>query len=218
MGNPEMADLSIYLFWTGLTTAIIAVVLYIAYAASASISLRRYAAQTSAGTVTMVSGSGQPNAPLGRLATTTTGVVVLALGAAVATRWVAVGHAPISNLYEFTVAFAFGMAAAYLGFETYSGMRRLGLVGLPIVLAMLLVATRFPTDIVPLIPALQNGPLLAIHVATMMVSYSVLTVAFSGVPSRKRCAAAKASRTRSAIAVAPSIVVPGRIAMNSSPP
>lgn len=180
MGNPEMADLSIYLFWTGLTTAIIAVVLYIAYAASASISLRRYAAQTSAGTVTMVSGSGQPNAPLGRLATTTTGVVVLALGAAVATRWVAVGHAPISNLYEFTVAFAFGMAAAYLGFETYSGMRRLGLVGLPIVLAMLLVATRFPTDIVPLIPALQNGPLLTIHVSVMMISYAILTVAFCG--------------------------------------
>jgi ABC-type transport system involved in cytochrome c biogenesis permease subunit len=45
---------------------------------------------------------------------------------------------------------------------------------------MLGIATQFPSDVVPLIPALQNGPLLAIHVATMMVSYSVLTVAFCG--------------------------------------
>ena len=34
--------------------------------------------------------------------------------------------------------------------------------------------------IVPLIPALQNGRLLAIHVSAMMISYAVLTVAFSG--------------------------------------
>ena len=45
---------------------------------------------------------------------------------------------------------------------------------------MLGIASLFPNDITPLIPALQNGPLLTIHVSTMMISYAVLTVAFCG--------------------------------------
>jgi cytochrome c-type biogenesis protein CcsB len=137
-------------------------------------------AQTSAGTLTISSASGVPNPGLGRIATTFTGITVLALGGQVAARWAAVGHAPISDLYEFTAAFAFGIAAAYLTFETITGQRRFGVIALPIVIAMLGIASLFPSDITPLIPALQNGPLLTIHVSTMMISYAVLTVAFSG--------------------------------------
>ncbi|WBL34977.1 cytochrome c biogenesis protein CcsA [Tepidiforma flava] len=43
-----------------------------------------------------------------------------------------------------------------------------------------IAANPFPKEIVPLIPALQNGPLLTIHVSVMMLSYAVLTVAFCG--------------------------------------
>ena len=175
-----MADLSIYLFWSGLVTALMAVVLYAGYVASASVSLRRFSAQTEAGTVEFSSASGVPNPGIGRLATSFTIFTALALGGAVASRWAAVEHAPISNMYEFTVAFAFGVATVYMISETLSGQRRLGVVGLPIVAGMLLVATQFPSDIVPLIPALQNGPLLTIHVSMMMISYAVLTVAFCG--------------------------------------
>lgn len=175
-----MADLSIYLFWTGLGTAIAAWLLYAGYAASASLSLRRYSAQTTAGTVTVSAGTGTPNLGIGRLATSFTGFTVLSLGAQVAARWAATGHAPISDLWEFTAAFAFGISAAYLVFETITHQRRMGLVALPIVIAMLGIASLFPSSIIPLIPALQNGPLLTIHVSTMMVSYAVLTVAFCG--------------------------------------
>ena len=153
---------------------------YIAFVASASLSLRRLSAQTSAGTVTISAASGVPNPGLGRLATTFTGITVLALGGQVATRWAAVGHAPISDLYEFTSAFAFGISGAYLTFETITGHRRFGVIALPIVITMLGIASLFPSDITPLIPALQNGPLLTIHVSTMMISYAVLTVAFCG--------------------------------------
>ena len=52
-------------------------------------------------------------------------------------------------------------------------------MALPIVTALLAVATLFPDEVIPLIPALQNGPLLTLHVSVVMVSYSVLTVAFS---------------------------------------
>jgi cytochrome c-type biogenesis protein CcsB len=175
-----VADLSIYLFWTGLLTAILAGGCYGAYVASASLSLRRFSAETGAGTVTISGPTGAPNPGLGRLATTFTGFTVAALAGAVAARWSAVGHAPISNMYEFTVAFAGGVATAYLAFETGTRQRRVGVIALPIVIALLGIATLFPSEIVPLIPALQNGPLLTVHVSAMMISYAVLTVAFCG--------------------------------------
>lgn len=174
-----MADLSIYLFWSGMATAALASALYVAYVASAAIALRAVRAQTTAGTVTLSTATGRPNPGIGRLATSFTGFTVAALLGAVAARWSAVGHAPIANLYEFTTAFGFGIAAAYLAFEATSGQRRIGIVAMPIVTGMLVIASLFPSDIVPLVPALQNGPLLTIHVSVMMISYAVLTVAFS---------------------------------------
>ena len=175
-----VADLSIYLFWTGLISSIGATALYIAFLASASLSLRKFAAQTELGTVTVSRPHTSPNHGLGRTASMFTGFAVLALGGAVASRWSATGHAPVSNLYEFTTAFGFGICAAYFGFETWTGQRRFGIVALPIVVTMLTIASLFPSDIVPLIPALQNGPLLTIHVSVMMISYAILTVAFCG--------------------------------------
>jgi cytochrome c-type biogenesis protein CcsB len=175
-----MADLSNYLFWTGLVTSLIASGLYIAYVASASVSLRRMSAQTSAGTVTISAASGVPNPGIGRLATSFAAFTFLFMAGEVASRWSAVGHAPVSNLYEFTSSLAFGISGAYLAFEVYTRNRRFGLLALPIVSAMLGVASTFPNDITPLIPALQNGPLLTIHVSTMMISYAILTVAFCG--------------------------------------
>jgi cytochrome c-type biogenesis protein CcsB len=175
-----VAELSIYLFWTGMVMAGLTTVCYIAYVASASVSLRRMSAQTSAGTVTISGATGTPNPGIGRLATTFMAFTVLFLAGQVATRWSATGHAPISNLYEFTAAFAFGISAAYLAFETVTRQRRVGVLAAPIVVIMLGIASMFPNDITPLIPALQNGPLLTIHVSVMMISYAVLTVAFCG--------------------------------------
>ena len=175
-----MADLSIYLFWTGLVTALMASTAYVAYVASASVSLRRFSAATELGTVSVSTATGVPNPGLGRLATSFTAITMLSLAGAVASRWKAVEHAPISNMYEFTVAFAFGICAAYLAFEVGTRQRRVGVLGLPIVAGVLGIATAFPSEIVPLIPALQNGPLLTIHVSAMMISYAILTVAFCG--------------------------------------
>jgi len=175
-----MAELSIYLFWTGLVTAVIASAMYVAYVASASVAVRRMTAQTNAGTVTLSGASGVPNPGIGRLATTFAVLTALFLAGQVAARWSATGHAPVSNLYEFTAAFAFGISVAYLAFEVHIGNRRFGVLALPIVAGMLAIASLFPSEITPLIPALQNGPLLTIHVSVMMLSYAVLTVAFCG--------------------------------------
>lgn len=176
-----MANLSIYLFWSGMATAVIAFAFYVAYAIGGTVALRRFSAQTTAGTVTVSDGRARvPNPGLGRMATSFTAISVLALAGAIAARWAAVGHTPLSNMYEFTVVFGWGIAAAYLAFETVTRQRRMGVVAMPLVIGMLFIASLFPDRIVPLIPALQNGPLLTIHVSMMMVSYAVLTVSFAG--------------------------------------
>ena len=174
-----MVELASYLFWTGLALAAFASATYIAHAASASLSLRRFSAQTDAGTVTLSGATGVPNAGIGRLATTFATLTALALTGSLVARWVAVEHAPLSNLYEYTVALAWGVSVAWLAFERTARARRFGVVALPIVTALLAIATLFPDEVIPLIPALQNGPLLTLHVSVVMVSYSVLTVAFS---------------------------------------
>ena len=120
-----------------------------------------------------------PTPASGGLATTFATLTALALTGSLVARWVAVEHAPLSNLYEYTVALAWGVSVAWLAFERTARARRFGVVALPIVTALLAIATLFPDEVIPLIPALQNGPLLTLHVSVVMVSYAVLTVAFS---------------------------------------
>jgi len=102
-------------------------------------------------------------------------------------RWQAVDHAPWSNMYEFSTAFATAITVFYVIFDRVYGRdergrpaRALGALVMPLVLLMLLLtAAFFPSEIRPLVPALQNSDLLAIHVASMIVAYGALTVSFA---------------------------------------
>jgi len=122
----------------------------------------------------------------GRLGTLAAWAALLMLTISMIARWQAVDYAPWSNMYEFTVAFAAGVIAFYVVFErAYGGetvdrsAAMVGAVMLPVALSMLAVsAAFFPSDVRPLVPALQNGDLLAIHVAAMVVSYGALSVSF----------------------------------------
>ena len=113
-------------------------------------------------------------------------LAALCLAAWIAARWRAVGHAPWSDMYEFTIAFASAMAFFYIIFDRLylsSGRLRsaqaLGAALSPVILAMLLVAALFfPRDVRPLVPALQNQHLLAIHVATMILAYGAFSISF----------------------------------------
>jgi cytochrome c-type biogenesis protein CcsB len=93
-------------------------------------------------------------------------------------RTIHVGHGPFSNMYEFSVAFAWGILGAYLYFERRYHLRTIGLVALPMALLLLLYATTIPSTAEPLVPALQNNLLLTVHVAVAIVAYGTFTVAF----------------------------------------
>jgi len=101
------------------------------------------------------------------------------ISAALIFRTIAVGHGPFSNMYEFSVAFSWGVLAAYVYFERRYHLRALGLIALPVALLLLLYATTIPSTAEPLVPALQNNLLLTTHVAVAIVAYGGFAVAFA---------------------------------------
>ncbi len=101
---------------------------------------------------------------------------------AIGLRWVesyqlGIGHAPLSNLYESLVFFAWAVALALLLVRWRFGQDIVVLLGLPIV--FLIMASTFLLDhhIRPLIPALQSNWLVA-HVITCFLGYAGFAVSF----------------------------------------
>jgi ABC-type transport system involved in cytochrome c biogenesis permease subunit len=101
----------------------------------------------------------------------------LLLSAAVA-RALLIGHAPWSNLHEFSIAFAAVLLASYLVLA-----RSWPIAGLAPLVALLgagLVAVALGLDdrVEPLVPALQQPLLLTVHVGSAVLAYAVSGVAF----------------------------------------
>ncbi|MFJ7681816.1 c-type cytochrome biogenesis protein CcsB [Peribacillus butanolivorans] len=93
------------------------------------------------------------------------------------TRWIAAGHAPVSNLFEFTTFFGMMLVGAFILIYFLYKLPALGLFALPIALLIIAYASMFPTEISPLIPALQSD-WLHIHVTTAAAGQSILAISF----------------------------------------
>jgi cytochrome c-type biogenesis protein CcsB len=89
------------------------------------------------------------------------------------------GHGPFTNQYEFSVSFAWGMLAAYVYFEHRYRVRTIGLLVLPIAAGFLLYAISLGATANPLVPALQNPPLLITHIAVAVVAYGAFSISFA---------------------------------------
>ncbi|MFC7365668.1 MULTISPECIES: c-type cytochrome biogenesis protein CcsB [Bhargavaea] len=91
------------------------------------------------------------------------------------TRWMASGHAPVSNMFEFTTAFGMLLVGAAILFYFLYQSPLVGLFALPIAIVILGYAAMFPRDIQPLIPALQSY-WLTIHVITAALGEAILAI------------------------------------------
>ena len=89
------------------------------------------------------------------------------------------GHGPFTNQYEFSVSFAWGTLVAYVYFEHRYHVRTIGLLILPIAAAFLLYAMSMGATAHPLVPALQNPPLLITHIAVAVIAYGAFSVSFA---------------------------------------
>lgn len=106
-------------------------------------------------------------------------LAALTLTGSLVTRTIVVGHAPMSNQYEFAVSFAWGIIVVYAFFEWKYKVRALSLAVLPVAGALLLYATTVSDEANPLIPALQNHLLLTLHVFAAVIAYGAAAVSFA---------------------------------------
>lgn len=96
---------------------------------------------------------------------------------ALAIRWMATGHAPMTNMYESLVFFSWALAIAYLFADFYLKISRLGFFILVSNLAILMYAFSHDASVRPLMPALQSN-WLVFHVVTCFFSYAAFAVSF----------------------------------------
>ncbi|WP_203333529.1 c-type cytochrome biogenesis protein CcsB [Planococcus beigongshangi] len=92
-------------------------------------------------------------------------------------RWVASGHAPVSNLNEFLTFFGIMLVGSFFIFYYIYRQPVVGLFLLPVSCLIIAYASMFANEVSPLIPALQSH-WLTIHVITVATASAVLSVSF----------------------------------------
>ncbi|MGM9985982.1 MAG: c-type cytochrome biogenesis protein CcsB [Bacillaceae bacterium] len=93
------------------------------------------------------------------------------------TRWAASGHAPVSNLFEYTTFFGMMLVGAFIIIYFIYKTSILGLFALPVALLIIAYASMFPKDITPLVPSLKSH-WLQIHVTTAALGEAILAISF----------------------------------------
>ena len=184
-----MIEYSQALLLISTTLVVISTIAYLGAVLAAR--MTRAAAITSADGVVVGEGSrevkvtgGSRRTPLRRFtvawwAAKSTQLALLLMTGVLITRTIATGHAPFSNHYEFAIAFTWGMLLAQVYFEWRYRIRTMSVITLPVILTMLIYASTMSYKPNPLMPALQNSPLLTLHVFTASLGYGAALVSFA---------------------------------------
>ncbi|KAB8139140.1 c-type cytochrome biogenesis protein CcsB [Gracilibacillus oryzae] len=93
------------------------------------------------------------------------------------TRWIASGHVPVSNMFEFVTFFGMSIVLGFIILYFIYKMSVLGVFALPIALIVIAYASMFPTEVSPLVPSLQSY-WLYIHVTTVSIGEAILSISF----------------------------------------
>ncbi|RSL32090.1 c-type cytochrome biogenesis protein CcsB [Salibacterium salarium] len=94
------------------------------------------------------------------------------------TRWIAAEHVPVSNMFEYTTFLGMALSFAFIILYGIYKTNVLGMFTMPIVMLIIAFASVFPSELEPLIPALQSN-WLKIHVTTTALGQGILSVGFA---------------------------------------
>jgi len=100
------------------------------------------------------------------------------LAAALVARAILIGHAPWSNLHEFSLAFAAALIGTHLALARTHPIDGLAPLSALLAAGLLVFALGLDDRVDPLVPALQQPLLLTIHVGTAVLAYAVSGIAF----------------------------------------
>ncbi|HLR15888.1 MAG TPA: c-type cytochrome biogenesis protein CcsB [Bacillota bacterium] len=92
-------------------------------------------------------------------------------------RWIASGHAPLSNMFEFVTFFGMSMVLAFIILYYIYRLPVIGLFALPIAMIVIAYASMFPSELAPLVASLQSH-WLYIHVSTVSIGNAILGISF----------------------------------------
>jgi ABC-type transport system involved in cytochrome c biogenesis permease subunit len=98
--------------------------------------------------------------------------------AAVAQRWIIAGRPPFSNMYEMLLSFVWTLALLTLIAERAYKVKIIGSITMPITVVSVILMQLLPSDVHPLVPALQST-WLQVHVTLAMLSYAACAVSFA---------------------------------------
>ena len=188
-----MATGSLILFYAGGIALALAFVAHVAHAvllAQGRVALARMVLRPAAAFAGVATGSFverhasraaavEPTTAAGPFTVGFTWAAVALLGISMAIRAAIVGRGPWGNLYEFSIAFAFTITLGYALLARRYPIRSIGFIPLAVALGLLLYAATLPNEIEALVPALENKPLLTIHVGMATIAYGIFATAFA---------------------------------------
>ena len=113
-----------------------------------------------------------------RFASLATCAGLLANTGAVAHRWYMAGHPPFASIYEMLLSFVWTLAALTLFAEKKFGVKVIGTVTMPVAIVGVVLMQLLPSDVRPLVPALQST-WLHVHVTLAMLAYAACALSFA---------------------------------------
>lgn len=93
-------------------------------------------------------------------------------------RWMAVKHAPVSNMYEFMTFFGIMLIGGFLIIYHMYKQVSVGIFVIPVSLIIIGYGSVFTSDVSPLVPSLKSN-WLTIHVITVAIASAILSVSFA---------------------------------------
>ena len=103
---------------------------------------------------------------------------LLANTGAVIHRWYMAGHPPFASIYEMLLSFVWTLAALTLFAEKKFGVRVIGTVTMPVAIVGVVLMQLLPSEVRPLVPALQST-WLHVHVTLAMLAYAACALSFA---------------------------------------
>ncbi len=187
-----MATLSQYLFVMGALLLLFAFILAVAYTTLLAVGHRtvatgiggtpQLATAGPAAAAPSVAATGAPLPGATTVAAIDHGLVwasFLLMSGSLLARAVIVERGPWGSMFEFSIAFAVGILGGYLFLQRRYPIGSIAFLPLGVALFLVGYAATLPAAIEPLVPALDNPPLLTIHVAMAMIAYGVLAISFA---------------------------------------
>ncbi len=161
-----------------LMNSLVGVVLTIIFAILAFVSSRRNIMAAAGGKSGSQATAAEPRSALSLTTRILTVLTLVFITLAIVFRAIQTGHGPFSNMYEFALAFAWGIVVMGVFFEWRYKTAAVKNMGLIVALLLLIFATVQHAKPEPLVPALQQSLLLSVHVASAVVAYGTLTIGF----------------------------------------